>query len=201
MKAMFHRLSPRISVLAASFGLVAGSFAAHGQDTDRRGRKFKEPPATSTITVTVQRNFDGKPIENAAVVFHPVQGERDKGDMELKTNEDGKTTIDVIPIGDTITLQVLAKGYQTFGRECKIDKAKMAFAIRMKRPGEQYSLYEKHPEKTEGGASLQVTDSCSSIGSESAGAGGAGPDSAKDRPADPSSQPPAPSDPVRPQTN
>jgi hypothetical protein len=201
MKAMFRRLFPRISVLATTLGLVAGSVAAHGQDTDRRGRKYKLPPPTSTISVTVLRNSDGKPVENAAVIFHPVEGERDKGGMELKTNEDGKTSIDVIPIGDTVVLQVLAKGFQTFGRECKVDKPNMAFQVKLKRPGEQYSIYEKHPEKTEGGATLQVTDSCSSIGTESADAGGAGKDSAKDKPADASSQPSTQSAQDRPQQN
>jgi hypothetical protein len=195
MKAMFRRSFLRISVLAAGFGLVAMTLAAQDQDTDRRGRKFKMPPPTSTISVTILRNSDGKPIENAAVIFHPVEGERDKGTMELKTNEDGKTTIDVIPIGDTIVLQVLANGFQTFGKECKVDKPNMAFQVKLKRPGEQYSIYEKHSEKTEGGASLQVTDSCSSIGSESADAGGASKDSGKDKPPDPNSASPQTNEP------
>jgi hypothetical protein len=158
----------RVRLVVASLGMALSVLSAGGQDTDSRGRKFKAPPATSTIAVTVLRSGDKKPIENAAVVFHPMEGDKDKGAMELKTNEDGKTSIDVIPIGDTVLLQVIAKGYQTFGKECRIDKANMAFQVKLNRPGEQYSIYQKHPEKSEGGASLQVTDSCSSIGSESA---------------------------------
>jgi hypothetical protein len=145
MEAMVRRSLPRVSAIAACLTLLAISLCAQDQDTDRRGRKYKAPPATSTIAVTIMRNFDGKPIENAAVVFHPMEGERDKGSMELKTNEDGKATIDVIPIGDTVRLQVIAKGYQTYGEDYKIDKANMAFEIRMKRPGEQYSIYKPHP--------------------------------------------------------
>ena len=68
-----------------------------------------------------------------------MEGEKDKGNMELKTNEDGKTIIDVLPIGDTVRLQIIAKGFQTYGEDYKIDKAQMAIEIRMKRPGEQYS--------------------------------------------------------------
>jgi hypothetical protein len=191
---MLRRFRFRISVVAAGLGLVIGALSATAQDTDKRGRKYKAPPPTSTIAVTVMRSFDGKPIENAAVVFHPMQGEKDKGAMELKTDEDGKTTIDVIPIGDTVLLQVLARGYQTFGRECKIDKPNMAFQVKLKRPGEQYSIYAKHPEKTEGGDTLQVTDSCSSIGSESADATGSQ-DAPKDKSADPSAKPPQSSQP------
>jgi hypothetical protein len=71
--------------------------------------------------------------------------------MELKTNEDGKTIIDVLPLGATVRLQVIAKGFQTFGDDYKIEKGEMAIEIRMKRPGEQYSIYKKHPEVEEGG--------------------------------------------------
>ena len=88
------------------------------------------------------RDSTGKPIENAAVIFHPMEGERDKGNMELKTNEDGKTIIDVLPIGDTVRLQIIAKGFQTFGDDYKVDQAQMSIDIRMKRPGEQYSIYK-----------------------------------------------------------
>ncbi len=89
--------------------------------------------------------MNGKPIENAAVVFHPMEGEKDKGNMELKTNEDGKTIIDVLPIGDTVRLQVIARGFQTYGDDYKIDKAEMAIEIRLRRPGEQYSIYKQSP--------------------------------------------------------
>ena len=133
--------------LLAGFGLAVSSLAAHAQSTDKRGRKYKAPPPTARIEVTVVRDSSGKPIENAAVVFHPMEGEKDKGNMELKSNEDGKTIIDVVPIGDTVRMQVIAKGFQTFGQDYKVDKAEMAIEIRMKRPGEQYSIYEKHDQK------------------------------------------------------
>ena len=85
--------------------------------------------------------LDSKPIENASVIFH-LDG--DKGNMELKTNEDGKSIIDVLPTGSTMRLQIIAKGFQTYGQDYKIDKSDMTFDIRMKRPGEQYSIYKPH---------------------------------------------------------
>ena len=69
--------------------------------------------------------------------------------MELKTNEDGKTMIDVLPLGSTMRLQVIAKGYQTYGEDFEIDKPELSFDIRMKRPGEQYSIYKKHDQASE----------------------------------------------------
>jgi 5-hydroxyisourate hydrolase-like protein (transthyretin family) len=142
----------RLTVLLAGFGLSFSSLAVFGQSNDgSRGRKYKSPPPTARIEVTILKDVNGKPVENAAVIFHPMEGEKDKGNMELKTNEDGKTIIDVLPIGDTVRMQVIAKGFQTFGDDYKIDKGEMAIEIRMKRPGEQYSIYKKHPEAQEGG--------------------------------------------------
>ncbi len=117
--------------------------AVYGSQNQRM-RKYKAPPPTSTIQVTVLRFDDGKPIENAAVIFHPIEGDRDKGAMELKSNEEGKATIDVIPIGDTVRLQVIAKGFQTYGKDYQVDKDQMAMEIKLHRPVSQYSIYKNN---------------------------------------------------------
>jgi hypothetical protein len=130
-----------MTVMVALLVMLGISLSA--QDKSRRGRKYKPPPPTAKIEVTVLRDSDSKPIENAAVIFH-VDMEGDKGNMEQKTNEDGKSVIDVLPIGSTMRLQIIAKGFKTYGEDFKIDKADMAFGIRMKRPGEQYSIYKNH---------------------------------------------------------
>lgn len=142
---MSRRFFLSFTAILALFGLVLVGLSLSAQDSNRRGRKYKPPPPTARIEVTVTNNSTGKPIENAAVVFHPVKGEKDQGDMELKTNEDGKTALDVIPVGDTIQLQIIAHGFQTYGQEYKVDKSQLAIAVRMKRPGEQYSVYKQHP--------------------------------------------------------
>jgi hypothetical protein len=145
MEGMLRRSLFPLIVVVVGFGLIASSLVAGGQDdTSKRGRKYKSPPPTARIEVTILKDVNGKPIENAAVVFHPMEGEKDKGNMELKTNEDGKTIIDVLPIGDVVRLQVIARGFQTYGEDYKIDKADLAIEIRMKRPGEQYSIYKSH---------------------------------------------------------
>ena len=46
--------------------------------------------------------------------------------MELKTNEDGKTMIDVLPTGSKVLVQVIAKGFKTFGGEYTLDKPEMS---------------------------------------------------------------------------
>jgi len=153
--AMSRRFLLTFALFVIGLGLAASSIAANAQDdtTSHRGRKYKSPPPTARIEVTILKDVNGKPIENAAVVFHPMQGEKDKGNMELKTNEDGKTIIDVLPIGDTVRLQVIAHGFQTFGDDYKVDKPEMGIEIRMKRPGEQYSIYKNHPVTPDDGSS------------------------------------------------
>jgi hypothetical protein len=149
MIPMFRSFFFRFAASMAAVGLFAALVSAGAQDSSKRGRKYKAPPPTSRIEVSVFKDANGKPIENAAVIFHPMEGEKDKGNMELKTNEDGKTIIDVLPIGDTVRLQIIAKGFQTYGQDYKIDKPQMAIEVRMKRPGEQYSIYKPHPDNTQ----------------------------------------------------
>ncbi|MGA3129698.1 MAG: carboxypeptidase-like regulatory domain-containing protein [Terracidiphilus sp.] len=142
---MFDRLHFPVCVLVASLGLSLSPLVTHAQTDNYHGRKYKAPPPSAHIEVTVLKDFNGKPITNAHVIFHPTEGDRDKGALEVKTNEDGKATIDVIPVGDTVTLQVIANGYQTYGQSYKIDKPELTMEIRMKRPGGQYSIY-KNPD-------------------------------------------------------
>jgi hypothetical protein len=144
-KRMLKKYSRRLLVLSALVSALLFSFTSHAQkDTEQRGRKYVPPPATAHVAVAVVKDANGKPIENAAVIFHMI-GERDKGNMELKTNELGKAIIDVIPIGDTVRLQVIASGFQTYGEDYKIETDAKDITVRMKRPARQYSTYE-HPE-------------------------------------------------------
>jgi len=153
---MRYRSLFRFTVAVAVAGLIvstlaAGLAAGAQDDSAKRGRKFKMPPPTARIEVTVLRDSSGKPIQNASVIFHSIENGRPRGNMELKTNEDGKTVIDVLPFGGIMRMQVIAKGFQTFGDDYKIEKDQLAIEVRMKRPGEQYSIYKPHPEASEGG--------------------------------------------------
>ena len=126
--------------LCAAVLLSISSFTVHAQDNDSRGRKYHAPPPTAKVSVAVIKDTNGKPIENAAVVFH-LSGEEGKGNMEMKTNEEGKAIIDVIPIGDTVRLQIIADGFQTYGQDYKIDTDTKDITVRLKRPQSQYSTY------------------------------------------------------------
>jgi hypothetical protein len=102
----------------------------------------------SALRFVVVRDSDGKPVRNAEVVLHPVKrkGKQAKGEMELKTDAEGRTNIDGIPYGP-LRVQVLAPHFQTFGEDYEINQAEMEITVKLKRPGGQYSIYENHGEE------------------------------------------------------
>ena len=99
----------------------------------------------SDLRFVVVRDYNGKPVTNAAVVLHPVnrKGKQSRGGLELKTDGEGRANIEGIPYGP-LRVQVLAPGFQTFGEDYKIDKAETEITVKLKRPGGQYSIYENH---------------------------------------------------------
>lgn len=102
----------------------------------------------SALRFVVVRDSDGKPVRNAEVVLHPVKRkgkQQAKGEIELKTDAEGRTNIDGIPYGP-LRVQVLAPHFQTFGEDYEINKGEMEITVKLKRPGGQYSVYEDHGE-------------------------------------------------------
>jgi hypothetical protein len=148
---MFRSSLVRLSIVVTGLSLVFGSLSLGAQDKPRHVRKLTVPPPSARVEITVVKDSNGKPILNAAVIFHPIEGDRDRGGMELKTNEDGKAVIDVLPVGDTVRMQIFARGFQTYGIDYIVDKPEISMEIRMKRPGEQYSIYKKHDGTPEAG--------------------------------------------------
>jgi hypothetical protein len=107
-----------------------------------RGRKYKPPPETSHIEVLVTKGYNHKPIENAAVIFHELREDgKDEGNLEVKTDPDGKAVIDVIPTGANVRVQVIANGFATFAQDFVVSEASRQIPVTMIRPREQISNY------------------------------------------------------------
>jgi hypothetical protein len=107
----------------------------------------KEEP-TAVLNFLVIKDDNGKPVRNAAVIMHTVNasGKQGRGDLELKTDADGRTSFDGVPYGK-LRVQVLASGFQTFGEDYDVNQGKMALTVKLKRPQNQYSIYQDHPEE------------------------------------------------------
>lgn len=123
---------------------MACALPGHSQD-EKRGRKYKDPPPVSKISVSVTRASNGKPVENAAVIFRTFHDGKDQGNMEIKTDENGKAELELIPIGDEVQLQVFKLGYQTYGETFTNDTATRELAVKVKPPSGQYSAYQSRP--------------------------------------------------------
>jgi hypothetical protein len=123
-------------LVVVTVAIVLGLGIARAQDD--------EGPMSSVRFVVV-RDSDGKPVRNAQVVLHPVKrkGKQANGEMELKTDADGKASIDGIPYGP-LRVQVLAPHFQTFGEDYEINKPALELTVKLKHPGGQYSVYDNH---------------------------------------------------------
>ena len=98
----------------------------------------------ANLHFTVLKDANDKPVRNASVVLHPVNknGTQSRGGFQLKTDNDGKTETEGIPYGK-IRIQVLAPGFQSFGDDYAVDKPDVDIEIRLKRPSDQMTIYDK----------------------------------------------------------
>ncbi len=103
---------------------------------------------SSNLHFTVVKDDNNKPVRNASVVLHPVgkNGKQSRGGFQLKTDNEGKTESEGIPYGP-LRIQVLAPGFQTFGDDYDINKPDTDIEIRLKRPKDQLSVYDKPQDK------------------------------------------------------
>jgi hypothetical protein len=143
---MNHAFQGRFLGWATGLAMMAGLFSVSGAQVDH-GRKYKPLAPLSHIEVTVIKGFDGKPMSRAAVVFHATMNGRDDGSLEVKTDPQGKATIDVIEVGSDVSVQVIAKGFATYQENIPTVGPEKIFQIRLVRPRQQVSQYEDNSGK------------------------------------------------------
>jgi hypothetical protein len=101
-----------------------------------------EGPA-ATVRFVVTNDASGKAVKNAQVVLHTVNRKgKAKGEMELKTDVEGRASVDGVPYG-TIEVQVLAPGFQTYGADYEVKQAAVEITVKLKKPAGQYSVYDE----------------------------------------------------------
>ena len=103
---------------------------------------------SSNLYFTVVKDDNNKPVRSASVILHMVEknGKQAKGGFQLKTDGEGKASTEGLPYGP-LRIQVLAPGFQTFGEDYDINKPVMNIDIRLKRPSDQMSIYDKPKDK------------------------------------------------------
>jgi uncharacterized GH25 family protein len=94
------------------------------------------------------KNMDGKPVDNGSVLVRFIEGrsaaklgKKVKVSWEMKTNQEGAVSIPPIPQGK-ILVQVMAKGYQTYGQTVDVNEEEKTIQVQLKPPQSQYSAHQ-----------------------------------------------------------
>jgi uncharacterized GH25 family protein len=101
----------------------------------------------TTLTVAVKTPL-GNPVDNASVVVKFLKGrsvaqlgKKVFTEWETRTNQQGLAKIPPIPQG-SILVQVIAKGYQTFGETFDVNDEQKTIEVKLNPPQSQYSSHE-----------------------------------------------------------
>ena len=104
------------------------------------------PAQTTKLRIEV-RNLEDKPVDRASVLVRfegrsitKLGGKKLKTSWEMRTNQEGVVSIPPVPQGQ-ILVQVIAKGYQTYGEKIDINEEEKTIAIKLKPPQSQYSAH------------------------------------------------------------
>lgn len=151
----------RFTSCALSATLLAAMMAGTNPhaSAQEHGRKWQPPPPTAPVTVKVIKAFNGKPFENAGVVFRAVRNGKTDGNLEVKTDPDGNAKIDVLEVGSHVLVQVIATGYATAATEFDLPSDGKELTLKLQRPEAQVSEYvdnDGKPSQTQPGVQERV---------------------------------------------
>jgi hypothetical protein len=103
--------------------------------------------APMTKLTIVVKSQGGKPVDRASVVVRFVEGhsivklgKAVRTTYELRTNGEGETVVPSIPQGK-IRIQIIAKGYQTFGQVFDVSEEEKKIEITVNPPQQQYTSH------------------------------------------------------------
>jgi hypothetical protein len=101
----------------------------------------------TTLRIEV-KTLGGAPVDRASVIVRFVEGrsiaklgKKIRTTWETRTNMEGVAKIPPLPQGK-IMIQVIAKGYQTFGQEFQIAEEQKTIQIKLNPPQPQYSVHQ-----------------------------------------------------------
>jgi hypothetical protein len=92
--------------------------------------------------------LSGKPVDRAAVVVDFVKGrsiaklgKKIITHWEVRTNQEGIAKVPVLPQGD-VRIQVIARGYQTFGQTYEINEPEKTITVKLNPPQPQHTEHQ-----------------------------------------------------------
>jgi hypothetical protein len=92
--------------------------------------------------------LSGRPIDRASVIVDFVQGrsivklgKKVITHWEVRTNQEGLARVPALPQGQ-VRIQVIAKGYQTFGQLYEVEEEEKTLTIKLNPPQPQHSEHQ-----------------------------------------------------------
>jgi hypothetical protein len=112
------------------------------EKSSAQDKKETKPSDSGTTKLRIVVTANEKPVSNASVYvkYHEPGGllHRDKlAEMNFKTNEDGSVKVPEIPRGK-ILIQVIAKGWHTYGKWYEIETESQTIQIKLEPPPHWY---------------------------------------------------------------
>ena len=99
------------------------------------------------LRVEVQ-TLSGRPIDRASVVVDFVEGrsiiklgKKVITHWEVRTNQEGVAKVPALPQGK-VRIQVIAKGYQTFGQVYEVEEDEKTLTVKLNPPQPQHSEHQ-----------------------------------------------------------
>ena len=116
-------------------------FAAAQPAQDKTQPPATRPDAGARITIEVKGGTDEVPVENASVYVkyveeHVIKKDK-KVELNVKTSREGVAHIPNAPLGRAL-VQVIAEGWETYGRWYDITDPKQIIKIHLERPPKWY---------------------------------------------------------------
>jgi len=94
------------------------------------------------------KNLSDRPVDRASVVVRFIEGrsvaklgKKVHTQWEVRTNQEGIAKIPPIPQGK-ILIQVIAKGYQTYGNTVNVDEEEKTVEVTLNPPQAPYSAHQ-----------------------------------------------------------
>lgn len=134
-------LSPSLWAQSSSDKSASQDQSSNSDKSSDSSKQDKGDAPTTRLKIGVV-DPNGKPVGNASVYvrFNQTGGpfHKDKlAELNLKTNDDGSVKVPEIPQGK-IMIQVVAKGWHTFGKWYDIDKSEDTIQIKLENPPHWY---------------------------------------------------------------
>ena len=101
---------------------------------------------TSEVRLMVRDNA-GSPIRDAKVVMHVMKRGADQGELEVRTDQDGKVEQDIIPIGNLVKLEIQAPGFQAYSTDYQVNALVKNLVVRLKQQPVLQAAVADRPEE------------------------------------------------------